>query len=595
MSMVVVGVLVAAAWAILVARMVAFRATITARAMLLAALAGIVLGTSATVLLDQATLPYTQGAGLEAAVVVLTGMRVLVLLTPVLAFRRSSDTRRSTSISDAFLVAFLCGLGYEAIGLIMHAANVGTSDVTINALPPFTISGPPLAAGATPAPTNDLLIAGMTYWVPFVAVVIAAARRFTRRRWLSALAGVVAFAAVTFDAATLAFPAAALDVDGTWAGTVMTLSLHGRLLPWLTIVLAVGLAVLERFWVARHPFGELPIWPEAVPSTLLTALAQPADLSSWWGRQRLVVQYELLGAERAAGPDDEAAFRLQRRVFEEITDRDDAGMVSAPTRSRLPMRDGYVDLTPATKTVLLHGLPLLVIAALVHTLTDAQVDQVRSDTWEAIPFSTELFVTVLTPCTFVFGASVIWRFLRTGAKTPDGTATDAAVEALQDVTLRGSLALVFVSMFVMGRFAKATAWPNLADRYLSTTSTGTMIERDLITLMVVTAAFAAGVAAFRTSAWKATPIRRRRVLVLRNSSALLCSAALLLVMLHIEPGLDAYIHANYAASLFDHFGPQGNAGSQLLAALATAVVVLAIGVGARIGTNRVVRFFTEDR
>ena len=116
-----IQVFLVAVWALIVVRVLAFRATLSLRTLLTFLMLGAVVGPIA--------LPLVQGFfnsygsyQIYHWPVVAFGVELL-LLAPVLAFLFFRRAHRLTSVGDAFLLAFMTGFGYDLIATLAGVAS----------------------------------------------------------------------------------------------------------------------------------------------------------------------------------------------------------------------------------------------------------------------------------------------------------------------------------------------------------------------------------------------------------------------------------------------------------------------------------------
>ena len=154
---------VSAVWAIVLVRALALRATLPSRAFGLSLALGVLIVIFVAPIMHRLPNPYGGiGPWYDEFVSI---AQLIALLSPVVGLFFTNGLYRVTSLADAFLLAFMAGLGFDLAGLIL-AADGARASFRLAFLPPFEI---PLGRHAA---------AGYGYWAGLVMLTLAAARRF---------------------------------------------------------------------------------------------------------------------------------------------------------------------------------------------------------------------------------------------------------------------------------------------------------------------------------------------------------------------------------------------------------------------------------
>src|SRR5258708_2106648 len=223
MPLLVFGIVVV--WTLVLFRVICFRTTLGARTLLTFFALGALLGTTANPLAEKFFNSYRYDGNQLYVLLILLCQHIL-MVGPVLVLLMRPAWRYGTSVCDAFLSAFMIGVGYEFLGILMALAPAQNVPTALSFFPPGVASTP------------TLTVAGYGYWNGLVALTLVLCLRLLRKT------------AIAYSVAGLALLVAVFDHYGATASTLLsekvrTVTLHGSLLPWLLLILVIGSVILE--------------------------------------------------------------------------------------------------------------------------------------------------------------------------------------------------------------------------------------------------------------------------------------------------------------------------------------------------------------
>lgn len=236
----------AVVWAVLVFRLIAFRSTLSLRSLTTFLLLGASLGPMVVPLAEKFLNGYSW-QGSRYYLLVICVAQHFVLMAPVLLLLSKPLWREGGSIADAFLAAFMTGLGYDLVCGVLSTASSPQVVNNFSFFPPAVASIP------------NLTVAGFGYWVGFAAVLMAAGLRFFGP-WVGYAAGAAGLLLTGLDH-LMADPR---FTNGSFTnGSVesipkfwLAITFQRSLFPWLAIAVLIALVVVEHRWVALRNAAE---------------------------------------------------------------------------------------------------------------------------------------------------------------------------------------------------------------------------------------------------------------------------------------------------------------------------------------------------
>lgn len=266
-------------WTLLVLRVVGARATLSERTFATYLVLGALLAIAAAPPLASLVNPYNQPPS-GFVLLVLTMGRLALVLAPVGYALRSRGTERALSVTDAFLLAFMVGFGFDLLGAVVTASAAAQPLRGLSFLPPWEIET-----------DQRMTVAGFGYWAGLIALTYAAARRFLREPRIVVGVSLAAFLLVCLLATA---QATALRPTGP-LGWVLTLTLNGAATAWIALIAVVALSVGEAIWTARLAPGA----PETAPTMLAEWQARLLALARGRPREYARVSAHYAGLRQA--------------------------------------------------------------------------------------------------------------------------------------------------------------------------------------------------------------------------------------------------------------------------------------------------------
>lgn len=306
------------AWALLVARAVAFRATVTWRTVLCYMATGMIAGPTAIFLLHRLVNPYAQGNFPYTPVLTWTLSLVTVglLLSPVLFRLVRRRVHVMLSVGDAFLLGFALGLGLDVFGVLLAVGQGFDVWQSLTWLPPWQQQVAP-----------ETWLTGTAYRTGWLAAVLVAAQRFIGSRPASWALAALAALFITVESVAWAWPLPSDEVS-LWSvvrGAVAFVTFGGVLTPWIVWVSTVGLQILEARWAGDDPETLVQEWRALAED--LRRLAPRAALARHTAACR-ARQLRIAEAELRAAPDDSVIATVVARLRALPAASDDTGDAS---------------------------------------------------------------------------------------------------------------------------------------------------------------------------------------------------------------------------------------------------------------------------
>src|SRR5258708_23386039 len=181
--------LVRAVWAVAILRLLGARATLGWRTSAVYGVLGALTGVVLTPLPTRFFFPYSSGGLLASFLGSLTIQ--LASVGPVLAGLFLRKPYLATSVADAVLLAFITGFGFDLASATLVASAGSNAIEAFGFLPPWQFV---TRTGAVP---------GYAYWSGLLALALAAALRFQRRRMVALGIAAAALLCVTMEQTAL--------------------------------------------------------------------------------------------------------------------------------------------------------------------------------------------------------------------------------------------------------------------------------------------------------------------------------------------------------------------------------------------------------
>lgn len=246
---------------LVVARLVAFKATLGLPVLGRYLLYGVALGLLADHFVVRMFSPYGEHG---PWIGFFSGLARLVLIVgPVVWQLFRSNAIRALSVQDAFLAVLLTGFGYDFGILAVNTLAAGQLAEGYAYLPPSTLRGQP----------GGPVYAGFTYWAALTALGFVGAWRFLRGSyWKWIVGGFLAVWGAFESSAYTTIP------EGFW-GWLYKMGSQGALTGWITLAVAVGLGLYESSW-AKMPAGDLFSYKARVRRQAAIAAAEGDEFGS---------------------------------------------------------------------------------------------------------------------------------------------------------------------------------------------------------------------------------------------------------------------------------------------------------------------------
>ena len=554
-----IQVFLVAVWALIVVRVLAFRATLSLRTLLTFLMLGAVVGPIA--------LPLVQGFfnsygsyQIYHWPVVAFGVELL-LLAPVLAFLFFRRAHRLTSVGDAFLLAFMTGFGYDLIATLAGVASTTYAAAGLSYFPPFTFQG------------NGVTVAGFGYWTGLIALAIAAAARFLHSRVAAGVAGLVAIFWVTAEISGLAVSQKQSSLLGVVFGN---LTLHGLLTPWLCLLALLGLTLWEAKWAssadATAGHGLISQWSAALAALAGGKFGEFLRLTQ---ASRLRRRLALAQKELWLDPSDAYLASVCRELNARLR-----AMEAAPVAAETP--------SPAWLKRRLLQIALLA-GFVVIVLLLPQISALREFFWKWALLNAPLLPLNLSLLNCILAVIIGWRYL-SAAIAPDGSGEldDLLQFSGEDTILQVSLYAVFLGL-MYGKTEDLYSLNSLP-QLLSLAPAANYDHAQLTTAMMLIVAVATGLSLKRSDALRRQSIpRRRSAALIRTVNLLILIAGLGIVLVIFQQG-QILLHSLMGGLLFRIFGRNGNSAGDTLVGVVTIAFSFAVFWGLAVLAERVKAF-----
>jgi len=559
--------LLLAVWTLVVIRVLCARATLSERALVTYLLAGVLLGTVISPVIQKLFAPYNETTPWVTFFVSLA--RQSVLLLPLLRVLRV----RALSMADAFLSAFLLGFGFDLSTAVLAVGLTGQPLRNLALFPPWQFADPTFS------------VAGYGYWTALVALAFAGSQRFIRepkKVWV--ITGII-FLWVVIEAATLwVSPTGLLAI-------VATITFHGKLTAWIALLAVIALSIYEAQW-AEHTVGAaqqsgfrlLTEWQSLLERLARGNFKDYARLSEQFAFQR---QVELTNAEMRASRRDQTLFRLNMDLQRRLQETREAP--SSPVPPPVIVPPGPLGWLRNPRVALLAGwLALLFVVGVLPRLPTGW-GQFLWSFWlfhyrpPAFPFTLLNAVLVLI---------LVRRYLF-GTASPPAAATpnDSILLQAEKLVLDSALAAILL-IWIHGRPELLYPFPSTAERF-GGIGLPSLSPLQLSTLLLLFATAATGSAAIKMQRWWETPPGQRRRAVLRNG--LWAATALLVVWIcnAFYPTLVALVHLSLGSMLYGLFGRGGNYYAAILSLMLMVLAGAALYAALQPVSRRIERFFVD--
>ncbi|HUK86230.1 MAG TPA: hypothetical protein VLT85_01085 [Terriglobales bacterium] len=549
-------------WTLLVIRLICFRTTLGVRTLLSWFALGAFLGTVANPVAWTFFNSYRFG-GSPVYLLLINVSQQLLMAAPVLLLLGRRSWRQAGSVGDAFLAAFLLGLGYEFLGAFLAVARLANSVSGFSFLPPGTASGAGTYAAA-------VTVAGYAYWTGLIALAGAAALRFLRNRLLAYLA--IAAAVIV----------CALDAHADLAGSLLSLellkiNLHGNLLPWLTLAALIGVVVWEVGWSKSSPQSvarDLQVVVTAAVG-LKFLEARRASLAGHLRRQEENLAAELRrdGSNRALQEQLQATRDLCQRV-EQAPPAPPADVVAWAKRRWLQM----------------VALAAFLFFALL--LVRPGMESLANWIWTSLAFATRLAPFQLTLACTVLVLLLLWQYV----VAPPHAFSNVATDEVAQFSAERRILQVGLGVAVM---ALLYPQPHEFIAFQSSLAAGLGLQpagyndMQALTLLLLLGWAAGTATARRAEAWRRSPKGDHLRSLVHNTISACGIAAVAWLGLAFFSQLQIYAHANWGAKAFQHFGANGNSILEMAIGALTAVVAFILAWGMRLLAARFEKNFLE--
>jgi hypothetical protein len=514
------------AWAYLVMRVVGWRATLPERTFATCIVLGALLALVVAPVITRLPNPY---GGVGPFYTFFGALAWLVtLLVPVVSFMLANRRYRMISVADAFLLAFMVGLGFDLLITVILADSGQPGAGNIVFWPPFQRQFPQAAA------------AGPAYWAGLVALALAAGLRFRDylskmprglgTRWSSAVPLLPAGVILVLMAAEYA--ALYTQARSAWLQAVLRIVRYGGLTAWVSILGLAATGWLEHRWVAKRHAG-----PSGTIQDMTGLIARVAGnrTAPWTAAVgalslfKLRVQTGIVAAELSRTPTDESLVGASRtsqaraRALEQGVD--EHGIAAASVSSRL-----WLD--PAARNFV--GWIALATVALLSP----KIALLSGAFWSLPVLQAFVGAPVMTVLNAALVAVLVWRFI-VGAGAP--STSDDPGEAAQ---FHIDKALLSVSL---GLALGAVLYPGIGAAPLPGAPWMVALQWQRVTLLLLFAVAATGMTLQGSAAWRRAPIETQRAAAIRNA-LLVASGALLL-------WLPQVMYPRLVVSLHQRLGP----------------------------------------
>jgi hypothetical protein len=448
-----------------------------------------------------------------------------VLMLPILALHGSARTRAGLSIADSFLLAWVCGYGFDFQRLFFAAVFASAP------LKDFTNLPPGLIENATTTAVS------CAYLVALPVLLYAFALRMIRSRPVSwgllavglLISGMISSEGMLGEATPIPFKAL----------------IQGETPYWIVFL---GFLALEFFEARQAASGSrlsaLTEWRAAVVA--LTSGKWQAFREAV-RRFRLTVRTQLVELELRKNPADGQLAKQSRELY------------SALNRATRP--------SPPAPRVLLDrywthaGLVLLLFIVILPMWPQA-----KTAFWNLPVLHFTLTDTALTVFSLILAAMIVRLYVISAGAPWNPWDTDEAVRFAGDrAVLRAALAIVIL-LVVYGH-----AGENYAISSPVSAVVNSWVQppqgQELIYLVLVITTIATGVTLSGSERWRqARAALRQRAAIDRclEIGALVFGAW---IVLPLFPPIQAYLHAHHGPWLFNSFGANGNSMGDFLLGL----------------------------
>jgi len=478
----------------------------------------------------------------------------LLLLAPVLAFLFFRRAHQVSSVSDAFLLAFMVGFGYDLIAALTGVAGTSQLSSGVSYFPPFVFQ------------SQDLTVAGFGYWSALIALAIAGAARFVRTRTAIYIAAAIATFWVAADISGLVSLQRAPTVLAAVFGNM---TMHGLMTPWLCLLALLGLSLWEGRWIstaggAGAGQGLISEW-----SAALTALTggklddfRRLTRAAWLRRQR-----EIANAELSRTPSDPYLARICRDLDKQLLLAD-----SAPAAAKTAVPLGQALSAWAKRWPLQLAL---VVALLVIVFLLPQISALDALFWRFSLLNGPLLSLHVSLLSCALIAVIVWRYLSAGMAAEFSTSADDALQfGGEETILQVSLFAVLLAL-LYGKtedLYSLRAIPQL----LGLAPAPSYDHGQLTTMMLLIAAAATGLSLKRNDTWRVRGVGvRRAAAITRVINLMVLFAGVGLVLVFFQQG-QILLHSMMGGLLFRVFGANGNSAGDTLVGIVTAAFSFAL-------------------
>lgn len=546
-------------WTLLVVRLICFRTTLGARTLVTWLLLGALLGTVANPVALTFFNSYRFN-GSPLYVLLIAVSQQLLMAAPVLLLLSRKNWRQSSSVCDPFLAAFTLGLGYEFLGAFMAVARQSASVSGFNLLPPGTAS------------TTTLTVAGYAYWTGLVALAGAATLRFVRNRLLAYVAMAVALALCALDAyADFATTPLAEDVR--------KVTLHGSLVPWLTLAALIGAVAWEL--VRSQGGSSLQSAVKELQSVLTAAVslkfaeARRASLAGHLRRQEenLAAELQQNRADRSLQEQKQAVGDLLQRL-----------------RQAPPAPAGNLAGWARRRWMQLVAVAAFLVFALVLVMPGMESE--AAWTWNSLALATRLAPFQLTLAGTLLVLLLLWQYV----VAPPHAFSNVAADEMAQFSAERRILQVGLGVAVMALLYpqphEFIAFQSSLPAALGLQPAG-YNDMQALTMLLLLGWAAGAVTARRAEAWRRSPQGDHLRSLVHNTVTACSIAAVAWLGLAFFTQLQLYAHAHWGAKFFQWYDGNGNSIMEMMTGAVTGVVAFLLAWGMRLAAARFERNFLE--
>lgn len=579
-SMRVRAVVIPAVWTIVVMRLLAVRATLPNRVFTTSLALGVLLAVFVAPIANRLPNPYGATSATYDALV--SGVRLITLLSPAVALLFFNRIYRVTSVADAFFLTFMIGLGFDLAALVL-ATDRTDRLFQMTWLPPFQVV------------LDGRVAAGHAYWAGLVMLALGAALRFRASlakllriadpRWSVAVP--VVLTALAFLWATMEPAALYTGQQAGWITGVLRLGLNGRMTALAVVAALVALSWAEFKWTRRLT-GVRSFWRDEwqpVIAGLRERNLQQARSAFAAFRRR--EQIEIGRSELAQSPGDRTLQQLLRGV-EATRDVAPADETRPSTEQRTGWRDPRVGHAVGWIAVFL----LLLLPSKVAVLQKFWTLPLIHDT---------IGTAHLTLFMLVLAAILIARFVRSAPKAlgPPNPGERVLFQAEKMTLVLGIGVIAFTAFYVPPAGGVLILHNPVA------AVTGPLEQPDRTGLLLLAVAVT-GLTLWRTAAWERVSLKERRRAAVRHALTVVSAIVLVWLPVALHQRMVVALHARFGPRLKPYFLARYGAGTDTLsgiatsntlalaAALAVALIVMAAALALHVQSRRIERFLAGD-